>query len=81
MATTGKRPTRSSHTEEAVSRLTLDLSALQVDTFAAEAAAPLIYNETYPDCPTATGCTCIASCQSAVRPACPDTITITAAAE
>ena len=50
-----------------MSRLTLDISALQVESFAAApAAVAVVAPATYPDCPTATGCTCYAACQSMV---------------
>lgn len=50
-----------------MSRLALDISALQVETFAANpAVAAEMIAATYPGCPTATGCTCNQICQSAV---------------
>lgn len=55
-----------------MSRLNLDPSTLQVESFGPE---PVIAQpkepKTYPDCPTATGCTCIPECQSVVQPVCP----------
>ena len=59
-----------------MSRLTLDPSTLRVDSF--EGIVPVIIGmtgETYPDCPTATGCTCVSACQSAVQPPCQDVTT------
>jgi hypothetical protein len=60
-----------------MNRLSLDVSALQVETFGTGLAAfsSAVGAETYPDCPTATGCTCVDACQSAVG-ACPETATL-----
>jgi hypothetical protein len=63
-----------------MSRLTLDPATLRVESF--EGVVPVIIGlagETYPDCPTATGCTCVAACQSVVRPGCAETITVATA--
>lgn len=60
-----------------MSRLSLDVSALRVETFGTGLAvvSAALGAETYPDCPTATGCTCVTACQSLVR-ACPETATL-----
>ena len=56
-----------------MSRLSLDVSTLQVESFGAEPAlVQSTGGQTYPDCPTATGCTCVDGCGSLVR-VCPDT--------
>ena len=63
-----------------MSRLTLDPSTLAVESF--EGVVPVIIGtggETYPDCPTATGCTCVAACISIVSPPCQEPVTIATA--
>jgi hypothetical protein len=48
-----------------MSKLALD--QLRIETFAVSALQPLAPGgESYPDCPTATGCTCVEACQSIV---------------
>jgi len=62
-----------------MSRFNLDPSTLRVESF--EGILPIVVGvagETYPDCPTATGCTCVSACQSAVQPPCPDVTIATA---
>ncbi|HEX6746513.1 MAG TPA: hypothetical protein VF092_04400 [Longimicrobium sp.] len=63
-----------------MSRLTLDPSTLRVESF--EGVVPIIIGaggETYPDCPTATGCTCVDACISIVRPPCQETVAVATA--
>ncbi len=49
-------------------RLTLDPSLLRVQSFAVSVMQPLepATGESYPECPTATGCTCVSACLSIV---------------
>ncbi len=48
-------------------KLTLDPTRLRVQSFAVSALYPSSQAPaSYPDCPTATGCTCIPACQSIV---------------
>ena len=48
-------------------RLTLRIDALQVQSFAVnDPSRPMFGGESYPDCPTATGCTCVEACATIV---------------
>jgi hypothetical protein len=51
-----------------MSKLTLKPDQLRIETFAVSALQPLAPTggDSYPDCPTATGCTCVVECQSVV---------------
>ena len=61
-----------------MNRIPLDPPTLQVESFGAEPAPATVTGDaTYPDCPTATGCTCYDICQLVVR-ICADTVAATA---